>query len=35
MDGVLTSAKHFMGDGATFWGVDQGNATVYNMKAFI
>ena len=35
MEGVLTSAKHFMGDGATFWGIDQGNATVYNMKAFV
>ena len=35
MDGILASAKHFLGDGATFWGIDQGNNTVYNMKAFL
>lgn len=34
-DGVLTSTKHFLGDGATFDGIDEGNATVYNMKEFL
>ena len=34
-DGVLTSTKHFMGDGATYWGADQGNDTVHNFKTFI
>ena len=34
-DGILASAKHFLGDGATFWGIDQGNNTVYNMRSFL
>lgn len=33
--GVLASTKHFLGDGATFNGNDEGNAKVYNMKKFL
>ncbi len=33
--GVLSSTKHFLGDGATWWGVDEGNCTVYNYKTFL
>jgi beta-glucosidase len=33
--GVLASTKHFLGDGATFNGNDQGNDKVYNMKSFL
>ena len=32
--GVMTSTKHFMGDGATYQGQDEGNARVYNFQAF-
>jgi beta-glucosidase-like glycosyl hydrolase len=28
--GVATSAKHFLGDGATLEGIDEGNARVYD-----
>ena len=28
--GVLASVKHFLGDGATYWGIDEGNVTVYD-----
>ena len=34
-NGVLTSVKHFMGDGATYYGVDEGNCTVHNYKTFL
>ena len=34
-DGVLSSTKHFLGDGATFWGIDEGNDTVHNVKEFL
>lgn len=33
--GVLSSTKHFLGDGATWWGVDEGNATVHNFRTFL
>lgn len=33
--GVLASTKHFLGDGATFNGNDEGNAKVYNMTNFL
>lgn len=33
--GVLASAKHFIGDGATHFGADEGNAWVYNSSAFL
>lgn len=33
--GVLTSTKHFLGDGATWWGVDEGNTTVHNFRTFL
>jgi beta-glucosidase len=32
ISGVLASTKHFLGDGATFNGNDEGNDKVYNMK---
>ena len=33
--GVLSSVKHFMADGATLYGADQGDAMVYSFKNFI
>ena len=33
--GVLGSVKHFIGDGATLYGADEGNARVSNFKTFI
>lgn len=33
--GVLGSAKHFIGDGATRYGANEGTATVLNFKNFI
>lgn len=33
--GVVASTKHFLGDGATFNGNDQGNDKVYRMKTFL
>lgn len=35
LTGVLASTKHFLGDGATFNGNDEGNTKVYNMKKFL
>ena len=32
--GVMTSTKHFLGDGATYQGNDEGNARVYDFKTF-
>ncbi len=34
-NGVLTSTKHFLGDGATFDGVDEGNVTTNNIRTFL
>ena len=33
-EGVLASVKHFIGDGSTYLGLDKGNSTVHNFKAF-
>lgn len=33
--GVCSSVKHFMGDGATYWGIDEGNNTVNSMANFV
>lgn len=35
MTGVLGSVKHFIGDGATMYGADEGNAHVGSYKSFI
>ena len=35
LKGVLASVKHFLGDGATYLGVDEGNATVHDFKSFL
>lgn len=35
IDGVLSSVKHFLGDGATYLGIDEGNATVHNFETFL
>lgn len=35
MTGALTSTKHFLGDGATYNGYDEGDARVYNFTTFI
>ena len=35
LTGVLASVKHFIGDGATMYGADQGNAHVGSFKSFI
>lgn len=32
--GTLTSTKHFLGDGATYEGHDEGNDRVYNFTSF-
>lgn len=34
LTGVLGSAKHFMGDGATMYGADEGNVHVGNFVTF-
>jgi beta-glucosidase len=34
-DGVLGSTKHFLGDGATYLGIDEGNTTVHDYKQFL
>lgn len=34
-NGVLSSTKHFLGDGATYWGIDEGNDTVHNFANFL
>lgn len=34
-NGVLGSAKHFMGDGSTLYGADQGDAIAYSFKNYI
>lgn len=34
-NGVLGSAKHFMGDGSTLYGADQGDAVAYSFKSYI
>ncbi|KAL4441671.1 hypothetical protein ABPG74_021603 [Tetrahymena malaccensis] len=33
--GAMTSTKHFLGDGATYEGRDEGNDKVYNFTAFL
>lgn len=35
INGVMTSTKHFIGDGATFNGNDEGNNQVQNYTSFI
>lgn len=35
IQGVLTSTKHFIGDGNTDFGVDEGNVTVHDQDVFI
>lgn len=35
INGVLASVKHFMGDGATLYGANQGDARVHSSKTFI
>ena len=35
LEGVLSSVKHFIGDGATFHGIDEGNDTVSNFANFL
>lgn len=34
-NGAVSSVKHFLGDGATYWGIDQGNDTVHNWNSFL
>ena len=34
-NGALSSVKHFLGDGATYWGIDEGNDTVHNWNSFL
>ena len=33
--GVLSTAKHFLGDGSTRYGADQGSSSVVNFKNFV
>lgn len=35
INGVLGSVKHFLGDGTTLYGANQGDARVYNFKNYI
>ena len=35
INGVVASVKHFMADGATLYGANQGDARVYNFKTFM
>ena len=35
LTGILASVKHFIGDGATMFGADEGNAHVGNFKTFL
>lgn len=35
LTGVMGSVKHFFGDGATFYGADEGNVMVNSYKSFI
>ena len=35
INGVLSSVKHFMADGATLYGTNMGNAQVLNTKSFV
>lgn len=35
LTGILGSAKHFFGDGATMYGADEGNAQVGSFKSFV
>lgn len=35
INGVVASVKHFMADGATLYGANQGDTRVYNFKTFI
>lgn len=35
IQGVLASVKHFIGDGATQYGADEGSASVGSYKSFI
>lgn len=34
-DGVLSSVKHYLGDGASYWGINPGNDTVHNFNSFL
>ena len=34
INGVMTSTKHFLGDGSTLNGNDEGNVRIYNFTAF-
>jgi len=33
--GVCSSVKHYIGDGATYYGIDEGNNTVHSFKNFV
>lgn len=35
ISGVLGSVKHFLGDGATYLGANEGDARVYNFDTFV
>ena len=35
INGVLASVKHFIGDGATLYGADEGNVNVGNYQTFL
>ena len=35
LNGVLGSVKHFFGDGATYYGANEGDARVYNFTTFV
>lgn len=35
LTGVIGSVKHFIGDGATMYGADEGNVHVSNFKTFM
>jgi beta-glucosidase len=33
--GMLSTVKHFLGDGATYYGIDEGNDTVHDFNTFL
>lgn len=35
LTGIIGSVKHFIGDGATMYGADEGNVHVSNFKTFL
>jgi beta-glucosidase len=35
LSGILGSAKHFFGDGATMYGADEGNTQIGSFKSFV